>query len=123
LTIDGLAFDEFWRFDATALREATRATPRAHTRVAPPGGDVAGYGLFGRAGTAGYVQRLAVEPGADHAGLGRSLLNDGLRWLRARGTSRVFVNTQVENERALALYLRAGFTKLPVGLCVMRRQL
>ena len=62
LAADAAAFDEFWRFDALALREATRATPRAHTRVAPTTDDRRGYGLFGRAGTAGYVQRLAVAP-------------------------------------------------------------
>ena len=35
LAVDAAAFDEFWRFDALALREADRATPRSHLRVAP----------------------------------------------------------------------------------------
>ncbi len=33
------------------------------------------------------------------------------------------VNTQEDNTRALDLYLRAGFTQLPVGLCVLGRDL
>jgi ribosomal protein S18 acetylase RimI-like enzyme len=122
LAADAAAFDEFWQFDAVALQEAGRATPRAHIRIATPDEPV-GYGLFGRSGTAGYVQRLAVAPASQHAGLGRALLMDGLRSLRARGARRVYVNTQEDNERALALYLQAGFLQLPVGLHVLGRQL
>jgi len=122
LAADAAAFDEFWHFDAVALQEAVRATPRSHIRVTTPHEPV-GYGLFGRAGAAGYVQRLAVAPPAQNRGLGRALLDDGLRWLRARGARRVYVNTQEDNERALTLYLNAGFTRLPVGLNVLGRQL
>ena len=123
LAADAAAFDEFWRFDALALREAARATPRAHTRVAPAQRDPDAYGLFGRAGRSGYVQRLAVAPGAQRNGLGRALLSDGLRWLRAHGAQRAFVNTQEDNGPALALYLRSGFRQLPVGLHVLGRGL
>jgi ribosomal protein S18 acetylase RimI-like enzyme len=122
LRTDAAAFDEFWHFDAIALQEAVRATPRSHIRIATPE-ETVGYGLFGRAGPAGYVQRLAVAPAAQHRGLGRALLNDGLRWLRARGARRVYVNTQEDNERALTLYLQAGFLQLPVGLHVLGREL
>jgi ribosomal protein S18 acetylase RimI-like enzyme len=123
LEVDAAAFDDFWRFDAVALKEAERATPRSHVRVAPDRGAPCGYGLFGRAAAAGYVQRLAVAPGAQQRGFGHALLTDGLRWLRARGARRVYVNTQEDNERALALYLRSGFTQLPVGLHVLGREL
>jgi ribosomal protein S18 acetylase RimI-like enzyme len=122
LAADAAAFDEFWRFDALALREAARATPRSHLRVAPVR-NPSGYGLFGRSGRAGYVQRLAVAPDTQRQGLGAALLTDGLRWLRSHGAKRVYVNTQEDNERALALYLRAGFTRLPVGLHVLGREL
>ncbi len=121
--VDTASFDEFWRFDELALREATRATPRARTRVAARGPDVLGYGLFGRAGTTGYVQRLAVRPEAQHQGLGRALLGDGLSWLLMHGATRALVNTQENNARALDIYLRAGFARLPVGLCVLGRDL
>ncbi len=91
--------------------------------MAPTPGDPAGYGLFGRAGAAGYVQRLAVAPAAQRQGLGRSLLTDGLRWLRAHGARRAYVNTQEDNDRALTLYLGSGFEQLPVGLNVLGREL
>jgi len=123
LATDIAAFDEFWRFDELALREAARATPRAQTLVAPSGTEPNGYGLFGRAGAAGYVQRLAVRPEVQRAGLGAALLTDGLRWLRARGAHRAYVNTQEDNHRALALYLRSGFSQLPIGLNVLGREL
>jgi ribosomal protein S18 acetylase RimI-like enzyme len=123
LETDAAAFEEFWRFDAVALREAARATPRSHLRVAPVQPDPLGYGLFGRAGTAGYVQRLAVAPEVQRRGLGHALLTDGLHWLRSHGAKRVYVNTQEDNDRALALYLRSGFTQLPVGLHVLGREL
>ncbi len=123
LAVDAAAFDDFWQFDATALHEATRATPRTHVRVAPQDDELCGYGLFGRAATTGYVQRLAVAAGAQGGGYGRALLTDGLQWLRAQGATRAFVNTQEHNARALDLYVRAGFSQLPVGLCVLGREL
>jgi GNAT superfamily N-acetyltransferase len=123
LATDAAAFDEFWRFDELALREAARATPRSHLRAAPARRDPRAYGLFGRAGPSGYVQRLAVAPEVQRRGLGQALLTDGLRWLRSRGAKRVYVNTQEDNDRALALYLRSGFTQLPVGLNVLGREL
>lgn len=123
VAIDAAAFDEFWCFDELALREAARATPRSITLVAPRVGEPSGYGLFGRAGTTGYVQRLAVEPRAQGCGMGRALLTDGLHWLRLHGARCAFVNTQDDNERALELYLRAGFEQIPVGLCIMGREL
>src|SRR3954447_3638400 len=38
--VDAAAFDEFWRFDELALREARRATPKAYVRIAPSAGSV-----------------------------------------------------------------------------------
>ena len=87
------------------------------------GQTVAGYGLFGRAERTGYVQRLAIHPDAQGEGLGLALLTDGLRWMRVRGARSAFVNTQADNVRALELYERAGFRRLPVGLCVLGRKL
>jgi ribosomal protein S18 acetylase RimI-like enzyme len=51
------------------------------------------------------------------------LLHDGLGWLREHGATRALVNTQEDNARAVDLYLSAGFTQMPVGLCVLGREL
>ena len=122
LRVDTAAFEEFWRLDAVGLDQAARATPRSHTRVTR-GEPILGYGLFGRADDVGYVQRLAIRPDAQGQGLGPALLADGLRWFRAHNARSAFVNTQVDNDRALGLYERAGFRRLPVGLCVLGRSL
>lgn len=122
LEVDAAAFDEFWQLDETGFDQAARATPRSHTRVTR-GDRVVGYALFGRADDVGYVQRLAIRPDAQGNGFGPALLADGLRWLRAHKARSAFVNTQVDNDRALRLYERSGFRRMPVGLCVLGRSL
>jgi len=84
---------------------------------------VVGYCVTGRAGRRGYLQRLAVRPSQQGRGLGQALVADSLQWLKRRGVSSVVVNTQVENERALALYLAMGFRLQPSGLEVLGRAL
>lgn len=119
--VDHLAFDDFWQLDAAGIVEAVRATPSARLRAATDDGRLVGYAVTGRSGRRGYVQRLAVDPSAQGRGIGGDLLVDGLRWLRARGATSALVNTQVGNERALALYERHGFRSTGPGLAVLGR--
>ena len=116
LRIDHAAFQPFWRLDGGALDDAVRATPSSRMRITT---DDTGYALTGRAGDRGYVQRLAVVPTAQGGGLGRALVLDGLWWLRRWRVREALVNTQVGNERALALYRRLGFRSRPDGLAVL----
>lgn len=118
LRVDAAAFDDFWRFDENALREALDATPHRILRVdgsQPP----MGYALSGVARSRAYLQRLAVHPDAMGQGLGTALLLDALRWMRWRGAVEAYVNTQDDNERALALYLRHGFETESDGLAIL----
>lgn len=121
LTLDALAFDEFWRLDEAGLEEALSATPTVRFRVTPVGGRVVGYAVAGKAGRRGYLQRLAVHP--DHQGhrLGLALTVDALRWLRRRNAEIALVNTQLVNQRAYDLYVSLGFRPEPDGLGVLRR--
>ena len=124
LAVDAVSFSPFWRLDEDGLDEALGATPRARFRVAlDDGGSVAGYAVSGRAGPNGYLQRLAVLPDHRRRGFGRALVVDGLRWMRLRGVRQAVVNTQLDNDRALRLYLSLGFRVLPSGLAVLRRSL
>jgi len=122
LDIDHRAFRPFWRLDQDGLRDALRATPSSRFRVATDRLPV-GYAVSGRAGPAGYLQRLAVDPDEQGRGLGTALVLDGLDWMRRRGARRALVNTQLDNENALQLYLHLGFAAEPHRLAVLRREL
>ena len=125
LAVDHLAFPPFWRFDDQAIDDAVEATPSARFRVGlDPGSDEpVGYAVTGRAGSRGYLQRLAVHPRCQRSGLGTALVADGLRWLRRWGAREVLVNTQEANAAALALYEALGFERERHGLAVLRRDL
>jgi ribosomal protein S18 acetylase RimI-like enzyme len=121
VALDGRAFDPSWRLGTDGLREALRATPSVRfrvgyqERVATP----VAYAVTGRAGWQGYLQRLAVDPGARGHGFGRAMVEDALRWLHRGGGRRCLVNTQEDNLDALRLYESCGFRRLPTGLAVL----
>ena len=123
LGVDSLAFDSFWRLHQGGLEDALGATPSVRFRVHGRRERLDGYVIGGRGGGTGYVQRLAVHPGARGQGLGRSLVGDVLRWMRRRGAARALVNTQQTNQAALSLYRACGFRVLPEGLRVLARTL
>jgi ribosomal protein S18 acetylase RimI-like enzyme len=116
--IDRAAFGERWWLDAGMLADVCNATPRHRARVAEIDRIVVGSLISGRSGSLGYVQRLSVHPAVHRLGVGTSLLADALAWMRRAGVTRVFVNTHIDNEAALALYHRIGFRSLPERLRV-----
>lgn len=119
LAVDGRAFPSFWRIDESSLGEALGATPNNRFRVATRDGQVVGYAVTGRAGRRGFLQRLAVDPDRQRAGLGRALCVDALRWLRRWRVELAVVNTQMGNEAALSLYESLGFRREAAGLSVL----
>lgn len=124
LALDDLSFDGFWRLGAVGLKDAIAATPVSRFRVGyDPGDHVVAYAITGLAGRLGYLQRVAVHPDARGRGWGHALVADALGWLWKHGTDRAYVNTQLENHRAIALYQSYGFEILPAGLCVLGRAL
>jgi ribosomal protein S18 acetylase RimI-like enzyme len=123
LTLDRRAFEPFWQLGPVGLRDAITATPVARFRVGRDAGRVAAYGVTGRAGSQGYLQRVAVDPDARGRGWGRAVVADALRWLWDEGATTAHVNTQVGNDAALTLYESYGFVRRPGGLCVLGRTL
>ena len=125
LALDDLAFAPFWRLGALGLRDALDATPVRQFRATRSETEPAltGYAITGRAGNQGYLQRIAVHPSRRRLGLGQTLVSDAMHWLWRQGVVRSYVNTQLENEAALALYESFGFRVLPAGLTVMGRSL
>jgi ribosomal protein S18 acetylase RimI-like enzyme len=130
LDVDARAFEPMWRLDQPSLHEAISATPASRFRAARGGegrprrrGRVLGYAVSGHTGDQGYLQRLAVDPEAQRAGIGAALVVDCLQWMRRAGVSRVSVNTQEANSRAFSLYQRLGFVPVEPGLAVLRLEL
>jgi ribosomal protein S18 acetylase RimI-like enzyme len=127
LEVDDAAFEGFWRLGSMGLRDAIAATPISRFQVGRPrgggSGRVAAYAITGRASDQGYLQRIAVAPNARREGWGRALVADGLCWLWRDGATRAFVNTQLHNDAAVALYESFGFRRLSDGLCVLGRAL
>jgi ribosomal-protein-alanine N-acetyltransferase len=125
LALDEVAFSPFWRLGALGLRDALDATPVRQFRLAcsTPPRAIAGYAITGYAAGQGYLQRVAVHPSIRREGWGRALVTDALLWLWRRGATNAFVNTQLENHAAVALYESFGFRLLPAGLAVMGRSL
>lgn len=132
LAVDHAAFPLFWRLDDAGLDEALHATPRHRFRVGmhhddaaddTTGHPMAGYAVTGRAGRQGFLQRLAVHPDRCGTGIGTTLVLDALRWAARHRATRVLVNTQTDNQRALDLYRRIGFEPTPTDLIVLTRPL
>ena len=119
LAVDAAAFPDFWRLDAEGLADAEAATPHSRFRVATTGGRVIGYAVTGRGGESGFLQRLATDSGARRRGVATALVHDALIWCERRRCEQVFVNTQVSNEGALALYRHLGFRATPNDLVVL----
>lgn len=116
--VDLAAFGATWSIDEAGVLDACTATPSHRLRLI---GDQA-YAVTGRAGQAGFVQRLAVRPEAQGHGLARRLMVDSLEWLRRWRVHTAMVNTHTDNVRALALYASLGFTRLDQRLVVMTRR-
>jgi ribosomal protein S18 acetylase RimI-like enzyme len=122
LDLDAAAFPRDWRLGPTGLTDALGATPARQFRASrDAGGTITGYAITGIAGPHGYLQRIAADPRRQREGIGRALVLDGFAYLWSHGASRVYVNTQLGNAAALALYRSCGFQLLNSGLTVLER--
>jgi ribosomal protein S18 acetylase RimI-like enzyme len=123
LAVDDLSFDPFWRLGLVGLKDALDATPSSRFRVGRDDERILAYAITGVAGRFGYLQRIAVHPDVRRCGWGQALVADALGWIWERGCVRAYVNTQLQNTDALALYQSFGFELVPAGLCVLGRAL
>jgi GNAT superfamily N-acetyltransferase len=123
LELDDLSFDDFWRLGPVGLKDAIGATPTSRFRVGFHEDHLVAYAITGVAGRFGYLQRIAVHPDVRRGGWGHALVADALTWIWRHGATRAYVNTQLENSGALALYQSFGFELVPAGLWVLGRTL
>ena len=123
--VDRQAFQTGWGLDAISIEDAMNATPAHRLRVAVDAStnEILGYSVAGRAGRAGFFQRLAVDPMAQRRGIGTRLVVDAQSWARRWRATSMTVNTQVDNAAALHLYTSCGFELLDERLTVMQRSL
>ena len=77
--------------------------------VAESGGRLVGAVMAGYDGHRGWINYLAVEPGRQRAGVGRQLMSEAERVLRAAGCPKINLQVRPENQAAIAFYERLGF--------------
>lgn len=79
-------------------------------RMAWWGADLAGFCWTKRHGPSdGEIYIIGTVPGYQGRGLGRVLVLEGMRYLSTAGCTRVFLYTEGDNARAVALYESLGF--------------
>ena len=64
---------------------------------------------------------VGVDPAAQGRGLGRAMTLAGLHHLRTRGLSQAMLYVEADNEPALAVYRKLGFTHWDTDVMFSRR--
>jgi ribosomal protein S18 acetylase RimI-like enzyme len=77
--------------------------------VAEEKGRIVGTVMAGYEGHRGWINYLAVEPSRRRCGLGRLLLAEAERLLRAAGCPKINLQVRTGNAAAMEFYRRIGF--------------
>ncbi len=126
---------EFYHSDAvlhpapTAYHEATfdemmRPGSLLDARLLSDGERVVGYGLLSRSfspevgGPIVWVEEIYLRP----EGRGHGLGTEFLHYAKSKGAARVRLEACPDNDRAMRLYLREGFTPLPYTQMICDRE-
>ncbi len=78
--------------------------------VAESGGRIVGAVMAGYEGHRGWINYLAVDPARRRAGLGRALMAEAERVLRAAGCPKINLQVRPENRDVVAFYEAIGFS-------------
>lgn len=119
--LDHRAFQPIWRHSPEAIHLALDQS--SYAQVAVLDGEIIGYQICTATAFGAHLARLAVDPSAQHQGLGKILVSDVLRTFFARGFGRVTVNTQADNLTSQALYHHLGFEETGQSFQVLERDL
>ena len=123
LGVDASAFGTEWSLDTATFEEALKATRHWRIFVSRAENSIDGFVLAGVIRSHGFIQRLAVRPNAQREGVASALLTSALNWMQSRRCTNTVVNTDHNNEAALALYHKFGFATLDYGLSVLEKTL
>lgn len=99
------------REESVELIHYNTSTPGRALWVAEMNGELAGTVTTSKEGSAQWVTALAVHPEKQGLGIGTSLLKWVKDYTKSSGEDVVLLEVEVENERALSVYERAGFLK------------
>jgi ribosomal protein S18 acetylase RimI-like enzyme len=78
--------------------------------VAETGGGIVGAVMAGYEGHRGWINYLAVDPARRRGGVGRALMVEAERMLRAAGCPKINLQVRPENKDVIAFYEAIGFS-------------
>jgi ribosomal protein S18 acetylase RimI-like enzyme len=107
--VDAAAFEPLWCNSLAALNKAFRQA--SYASVAENQSRVIGYQISTGGSFGAHLARLAVMPGEQGRGVGRTLVGELILHMQKSGGSKITVNTQADNVASLALYSRLGFRR------------
>lgn len=79
--------------------------------VAEADGKIVGSVMVGYEGHRGWINYLAVEPVRQREGIGRALMDEAERVLRAAGCPKIALQVRTTNATAVGFYERLGFAR------------
>jgi ribosomal protein S18 acetylase RimI-like enzyme len=104
---------EVFHTDRLSRRSLRRflGSPHAETLIAEQDGRITGYALvlFRPQSAVARLYSIAISPHAGHRGLGRALLAAAEEAALKRGSTLLRLEVHEKNERAIALYRKAGY--------------
>ena len=112
--------------------ERIRRIPRGGLLIAELAGGYVGFAFWYEARKPWYapevdryarISDLHIMPDAQSKGIGRALLREALRRIRAAGIGTVFLETDENNGRAQKLYQSEGFVKVAPSVLRFRLEL
>jgi ribosomal protein S18 acetylase RimI-like enzyme len=112
LRLDHAAFPWLWRNSRREF-ETYVQTPGVRVAMLEMDGHAAAYVGATLFSGWGHIDRIAVAPNYQGAGLGRQVLAQAIDALRTEGARRVCLSTQATNWRSRRLYEGVGFLRTP----------
>lgn len=100
--LEKLCFDDLWRHDARAFREAARLYP--YFVVAEDEQGIVGYQFNVVDMKIGYLVRIATHPRTWGKGVGTRLMAEAVHYFQREGAWKIVLNTEESNTRAHRLY-------------------
>jgi len=106
-------FEDYWPRTLRFMQSPVYV-PEHEIFVIAPGGDVAAYCIIWTddVSKVGHFEPVGTHPDFQRQGLGKSLLFEGLRRLKAEGMNEADVCTNYNNPPAIGLYESVGFQKV-----------